>query len=286
MSFCAVCIEESTLDETPAELLPHLTGAEGVDFEEMNEETMWLVNMDFLPTCSWQNAYAELLRRYADVWSLWLEEYEELLRRYGDGNFPMAHLHVFNITLEHNAEWNFHLHDINKDGIPELLISITNGSGHLYYPGIYTFGNNGVIQMDVVGGTFFGDGWAWAMADDSPWIVFFHAAGSGGIYSQMKMDGTRLVESAQGFSILLNQERFDRGWELFTSGVPCERCESFRCYCYHELIINGEPATVEEFNNVFGATSGGRGMRRFEITETNITNHVSDVSWTYAIYTR
>ena|GEM_PF-7085054 len=66
-------------------------------------------------TVTWQESYAELLRAYAAE------------RYYGQR------------LEEWETGWEFALHDINRDGIPELLLGARQISGHIEYRYVYTF---------------------------------------------------------------------------------------------------------------------------------------------------
>ncbi|MCL2841444.1 MAG: hypothetical protein FWE05_11830, partial [Defluviitaleaceae bacterium] len=61
--------------------------------------------------------------------SSWQEAYTEILRLYATGQ----HLN------EWETGWEFTLHDINQDGIPELFLGARQISGHIDYRYVYTF---------------------------------------------------------------------------------------------------------------------------------------------------
>jgi len=187
-------------------------------------------------TDSWQEAYADVLRLYAEGTNL--NEWE--------------------------VGWRFILHDINQDGIPELFLEAESMTGHTEHRYVYTFVDGTLISLEHE--SFVTDGGVFAPIDDSPWVVFFYPAGSGGWYRKRGIEGNALSEIASGFVTLS-----EAGHEIFfvygeVSG-----------YKWYNLTINDEPATAIEFESIFGVWGQRRWLRSVPITEDNIRDGV--FSW-------
>jgi len=143
--------------------------------EEAESDEIILIHAD-----SWQDAYAEVLRLYAEGMNL--NEWE--------------------------VGWRFILHDINQDGIPELLLVAESMTGHAEHRYVYTFVDGTLISLEHE--SFVTDGGVFAPIDNSSWIVFFYPAGSGGWYRKRGIEGNALSEIASGFVTLS-----EAGHEMF-----------------------------------------------------------------------
>jgi len=83
-------------------------------------------------------------------------------------------------------------------------------------------------------------------------IVFSQLAGSGAMYSKMGIEGNTLSIIVRGFHHL-SEEGFEEEWELSEQGLDFEDSYEWRV-----LTVNDEPATVEEFEYMFGAWDWGK----------------------------
>jgi len=161
---------------------------------------------------------------------------------------------------EVNAGWSFFLHDINQDGTPELFLVLKYETGHVRYDAVYTFLDGNAVQLKFDGVTT--DGGAFALLDDSPWIVLFGVAGSGGVYQQMVIDDGRLTSVIDGWFFIS-----DAGHEAMWADA-----ENFdwQNYEWYDLIINSNTATADEFKDVFGCPSQRLWVNAYPISEDNI----------------
>jgi len=196
---------------------------------------------------SWQEAYAEILWQYAEL--------------------PLD----FDISVEFDWGWNFILHDINQDRIPELILVMRYFTGHVGIYSVYTFTNNEVVSLKF--DELMGEVGLFAPPNNNPGIVFSQWAGSGAMYSKMGIEGNTLSIIVRGFHHL-SEEGFEKQWELLEQGLDFEDSYEWRV-----LTINDEPATVEEFEDMFGAREEKNWLRAFPITEYNIRNGV--LGWTH-----
>jgi len=189
---------------------------------------------------SWQDAYVALLRRYLA--------------------FPVG------MASEYEAGWYFALHDIDNSGIPELFISMSYYTGHMSYRYIYTFANGKIAPMAFE--NVMTDGGVLAPLDNSPWIIMFIAFGSGGHYSKLVIEETRIVTYVEGL-FFATEESFERDWEM---GADSDVDNS---YDWHVLSVNGVPVTVDEFESVFGRRNEKLRILFLEITEINMNDLIS-----------
>jgi len=189
------------------------------------------------------------------VINTWQEAYASLLRYY-------AELPIEQFGLPVNLEWGWHfvLHDIDQNGIPELFVLMHNLSGHTNYHAIYAFSNSEAISLEF-DNMRWGDLSILAPLDNSPWIILSHAVGSGASLTRLKIDGNIIVSDAQGLYHLS-----DEGFERLDAGY------SYASYEWYVLSIDGNPVTVEEFESVFGGFGTKEPLEFFEITEANIQN--------------
>ena len=162
---------------------------------------------------------------------------------------------------EWEVGWRFFQHDVNQDGIQELFLIMEHVSGHVEYTYIYSFRDGAAIQLEFEG--FLTDGAMMARAKDSSYIVMFLAIGSGGAYLKMEMVGDALVTIAEGFAHL-SEEGFEREMEDPQYFWPNHSYE------WYVLTIGGDPATVEEFEYVFGARHDRMALQSHAVTEATI----------------
>jgi len=178
----------------------------------------------------------------------WREAYVELLRYYAVR--PLA---------EMEAGWHFALHDIDRNGTPQLFIAMRYHTGHMSYRYVHSFAGGAPLQLEFENRMT--DGGILVPLDDSSWIIFFGAVGSGGIYEKLVIDGERVVVEIASDFFHLTYEGFER------SGTLGLGIDSYEWYI---LSIDGNPVTVEAFESVFGGFSAKKSLEFLEITEANI----------------
>ena len=189
-----------------------------------------------LSAATWQEAYKALLQKYAEIQLLEMED-----------------------------EYTFILHDIDQDGVPELFLLMNYETGHFRISAVYTFTEGRVVSLEYSG--WMTDGGIFAPLNNNSWIVMFYAAGSGGLYRQMKIDQNRLILIFEG-SFHLSDEGHQKMWEEPESFD----IESYEWYVLH---INGKTATAAEFENVFGNRNERKWLGSYSITEANIQKIIS-----------
>jgi len=192
----------------------------------------------------------------------WQEAYEEILWQYAE--LPLD----FDASFDWG--WNFILHDINQDGTPELILVMRYYTGHVGVYSVYTFANNEVVSLEFDG--IMGEVGLFAPPNNNPGIVFSQLAGSGAMYSVMGIEGNTLAVIARGLHHL-SDEGFEKQSELWEQGLEFEDSYEWRV-----LTINDDPATIEEFEDMFGTWYGKGWLRDFFITEHNIRDGVH--GWT------
>ncbi|MCL2855626.1 MAG: hypothetical protein FWE21_08410 [Defluviitaleaceae bacterium] len=147
------------------------------------------------------------------------------------------------------------LHDMDGDGIPELFI--LERATYLWGVAAYTFRDDVSVSLDLghnrggLSGNFFtimGEGC----------IIAFHAMGSGGGYGRVTIDGDKLV-AVNGFMMLS-----EAGWQRSDSGYQVSGLE------WYYLTIEGESATIEEFQQMFGYEQNRVYLEEHAINEDNI----------------
>ena len=183
---------------------------------------------------TWQKAYAALLRDYA---SMPLQEME--------------------------SGWQFILHDINHDGVPELFLVMRFVTEHTDYRYAYTFVDNEVQRLNFEG--FLTDGFIYAVTNDRPWIVAFLAVGSGGFYSRLALENGGIIPVVEG-SAFMSELGHEAMWE--------DEDFDWQSYEWRDLIINGNEATVHEFEYAFGSLDERVFLELFDVNEGNIRRHI------------
>ena len=190
----------------------------GFDVREQQGQNPYITQ-----AASWQEVYAEILLHY---------ETEQDLGEWETG-------------------WEFALHDINQDGIPELFIGARLTSGHFDYRYVYTFLGGeemrGAVRLNFEG--FVTDGAIFYPIDSSPWIVAFLPAGSSGRYIKLEMIEHGLVPTVEGATLM----RYD-------------------------FAIDGIEVTIEEFVNVFGTHEDRAWLNFYEVNNENIMRIILGVA--------
>jgi len=198
---------------------------------------------------SWIDIYAELLRNFE-----WQMAYAALLRRYA----------VLPLGTEWERGWHFALHDINQDGIPELFLVMFYYTGHVSFRLVYTFVYGRYLPLEFE--NTMTDGGMFAHSDGSPFIFVFIAAGSGGIFHRRLIDGDRIVTDYSGFA-----RPTDEG---------INRAHVVVSHSWLYLYINAypetqfdegfHPATIEQFENIFGRVEDRIWFQFYPIIEDNV----------------
>ena len=143
---------------------------------------------DYLNTSSlntWQEAYSKLLRNYAEL-------------------LPNPD------SLE--TGWHFALHDINRDGVPELFLSMLYDNGHVRYRSVYTFTDG--ILLSLAFEDFAIDGCLFSLSSESPYIISFRDVGFGAYYMRMLISNDEIVVDYYGYS-RPNQNALENYWDSF-----------------------------------------------------------------------
>jgi len=216
----------------PADIMPPVDAVLAV-IQEISQATQQATQ----PSATWQDAYTKILTHYRSLYD--------------------AH-HLSDVSGHDTSQgWHFILHDIGQNGVPELFMVYIYPSGHAGYYAIYTFTENGVVSVAFPG--LMTDGGIFAPPNGSPWIVFFQAVGSGGMYTKMELDGFALSEITNGFFHLSSEGAAHSGDYDFEDH-----------YQWHVLSIAGESVTVEVFEYVFGAWGEKNWLRPVAVTDWNI----------------
>lgn len=196
----------------------------------------WGETQIFITTHAWRTAYAELLQHYMER--------------------P--------ITNEDNPYvWHFTLHDINRNGIPELFTYVQYASGHVNVRAIYTFIHGEVLALDSAYVSGVSDGWLFSPADNSPYLIVFNAAGSGGRLERVFIEGERISTYASGF-FFLN----DTGHEIFYEGGDVDWVR--HGFVWYNTSVDGEYVTAEVFADLFKVCTEMEWLRSFVINTPNI----------------
>jgi len=207
----------------------------------------------------WQYAYVELLREYA----------EREIGEYAYEYMPSA------------ASGMFTLHDIDKDGIPELIIWEFSQGGYFLAYAAYTFTDGNIAPLDIGRGVG-GRGHAiFPTPDNMPGIILTSGGSGYNLYTFVRMDGHSLVVEVSAF---VNWSSWQSGYEYslhYIRGMdisPVEFPESLDWieYEHHRerLSFGYTLVSEEEFNrvldDVFGDLSADLGLWPPEINEANI----------------
>jgi len=227
---------KSTPSPQPPELTPSPQLPESTPSPQQPEpEPTYTPHTHKIPPVSadtWQEAFAELLRLYL---ATPLRDWEEA--------------------------WKFILHDINQDGIPELILVTRHITGHMEYRYAYSFANGVTVQLGFE--NFLTDGAIFAPMDGSPWIVAFLAAGSGGMYVKLEMVGDEIVPVIEGMAFMSQA-----GHDMYTT-------DDFDWWSYewHDVTLNDDPVTPAEFVYVFGKWEDRIWLSPREINDENIARY-------------
>ena len=126
------------------------------------------IRQEVVQADTWQEAYATLLRQYAQLPSYFY---------YNWGG----------------AGWEFFLHDINRDGIPELIILDRFSGRYTGYFVAYTFTDGAVVQLttEYHGAQFF------TRPGNSPGIITVTGHGAYDSTAIMVLDGHKLAIEAK-----------------------------------------------------------------------------------------
>ena len=186
---------------------------------------------------TWQEAYASLLREYSERPVDWTWE----------------------------AGLYFVLHDVDRDGIPELFVVKKNYSGHVRH-NVYTFSKGEIVPLEPV--ELFG---SLFVLPNQPGFMLTSPMGSGSGFIQMILDEGQFIRVSEGVYHLN-----DAGFEKEAGdNVPWQDT-------YYDLSIGGNFVTIEEFENVFGNQNERAWLSYSEISEANIQSIIfgwSEFTW-------
>ena len=219
-------------------------------------------------TQTWQEAFAELLLDYE--WLI-IGEYAELMWEIGNFDFPFSGL--------------FTLHDMNGDGIPELIVWQAGQGGFFSVYSAYTYSNNEIVPLEIL--DYFGGRGPSIFSPPSNMQGIITTTVESGFtwYTLIKMEGHRLhapisiyedwtgLQSSYGDSLY-----FVRGLDVVPMDIPYELNHIFDCCCVEERALRGITYTFvaqEEFYRVLKDVFGNPddlGDWPLEINETNIQN--------------
>ena len=208
------------------------------EIEEIEEEPA----AEIAQTATWQEAYKAILQDYYDKWRV-------------------------------DLGGSFILHDIDGDGVPELIV-VGN------FDAVYTFRNGEVLSLkygeniQIAGTINAARTRAWAAPDNGPGLIFSYngPAGRFGISSVMHwriiIDGDGLIVDADGeryvdVNTLLGLYDENVDWDAFQDVIQ----EHTHWY------LNDAIVSEEDFRRVF---VGGEMLWPLQINEDNIQNAISD----------
>jgi hypothetical protein len=205
------------------------------------------------------------------IWTTWQEAYAALLWDYAS----QCHYAVNYPWLDYRSYgYNFALHDINNNGIPELFLIIRHSSGHVSHPAVYAFFDDKLTPLDfrsiAAEGTFF------APLDDRAFIVEMNAVGHLGLYRRLELDGLTLIETASGYT-----EPSDAAREIQLRMVYEEiEIHDRNSYVWFNFYIttdgwdNRQLVTAQEFESIFPRRDERKRLAIFPITNENIEQFI------------
>jgi len=201
------------------------------------------------------------------TWTTWQEAYAALLRDYASqcpyaADFPLA--------ADRGWGRHFALHDIDRNGFPELFLMLRHRYGDVTYSAVYTFIDGKVVPLEfqsivswggifspLDGGTFIID------VDDS--------VGMGTIYHRWDIDGLTLVTTAQGHAVELNEAGFEKLNDL-------ENWRHSYEWFYLHITTDGWASrrlvTIEEFESIFLRRDERKRLEILPITEESIEQSI------------
>ena len=222
------------------------------------------------PTQAWQEAFAELLLDYEEQI---IGEYAELMWEMENFDFPFSGL--------------FTLHDMNGDGMPELIVWQAGQGGFFSVYSAYTYSNNKIVPLEIIG-DFGGRGPSiFSPSSNMQGIITATIESGFTRYTLIEMEDYSLrapisiyedwtgLQSLNGTSLY-----FVRGLEVVPMEIPHELSHIFDCCCVEERASRGIIYTFvaqEEFyrilEDVFGNPNDS-GDWPLEITEANVQNAI------------
>jgi len=205
------------------------------------------------------------------TWTTWQEAYAALLWDYASQcyyavNYPWLDYRGYG--------YNFALHDINNNGIPELFLIIRHGTGHVSHPAVFAFFDGKLTPLEfrstAAEGSFF------APLDDMAFIVEMNAVGHMDLYRRLELDGLTLIETASGYT-----EPSDAAREMQLRMVYEEiEIHDRHSYVWFNFYIttdgwdNRQLVTSQEFESIFPNRDGRKRFERFPITDENIEQFI------------
>jgi hypothetical protein len=194
---------------------------------------------------TWQEAYAALLWNYAS-------------------QCPYADYD--------REDWGRHfvLHDIDRSGIPELLLMERHKYGTVTYYAVYTFIDGELTPLEFQSIVSWGG--IFAPLDDRAFILHVDdSVGMGTIYRRWDLDGLALVVTAQGHAVELNEAGHEKLNDLENWR---HSYEWFYLYITTDGWDNRQLVTVQEFESIFLRQDERKWLEILSISNENIEQFI------------
>jgi len=202
-------------------------------------------------------------------WSTWQEAYAALLWNY-TSQCPYAA--EFPLAAEERWGWHFALHDIDRNGIPELFSIMRHSTGHASYSAIYTFVDGKLVPVEFQGITT--DGGVFVPLNNETFIIHIHPT-FGNSYRRLELDGLALVATASG------ESRYNEaGEEKMFGDIEVEDPNWWQSYEWFDLYIwtddwnNRQLVTAQEFESIFLRHDERKWLEMLAITDENIEQFI------------
>jgi len=208
------------------------------------------------------NDESSAMNLYYDTWQ---EAYAELLRSY-------AELPLRPDSIE--IGWHFALHDINRDGTPELFLLMLYGNGHNSYRSIYTFNDRILLSLEFE--NFAIDGSLFSLSNGGPYIIARTDVGFGASYMRMLISSNKIIVNYYGYC-RPNQNAMENYWDIF----DIQEYNPALMYFYltsdsnSNFIIDENLVDLQTFQYIFGNRDDRFNIVLYELSEYNIARIIS-----------
>jgi len=149
-----------------------------------------------------------------------------------------------NTSGESGTKWQFILHDVNQNSIPELFLVLTCDE-YIDHRAVYSIVDGDVIRLKTNVSIKIAEGGLYIPANGAPGIILVRYAGVVGHYNMLMLAGSTLSLITNGDMLVLADDPYR---------------------------INAHPVSVDEFVYVFGSRDERVWLTLHEITEANISN--------------